>query len=103
LLLLDIEAEKLKRKNSIKELEVFWKYLEPILNNEKLEIHLFDVARLQYMVKATYFPSDWSDNEQMVSLLVSMSEWSIHSHSFHSCSVTTGNNDFCWALSSFRQ
>ncbi|XP_021012793.1 sperm-associated antigen 17 [Mus caroli] len=64
----DIEAEKLKRKNSIKELEVFWKYLEPILNNEKLEIHLFDVARLEYMVKATYFPSDWSDNEQMLAL-----------------------------------
>ncbi|XP_004420659.1 PREDICTED: sperm-associated antigen 17 [Ceratotherium simum simum] len=64
----DIEAEKLKQENAIKELEIFWKYLEPILNNEKPETNLFDVARLEYMVKADDFPSDWSDNEMMLVL-----------------------------------
>ncbi|XP_012498879.1 PREDICTED: sperm-associated antigen 17 [Propithecus coquereli] len=63
-----IEAEKLKKENAIKELEIFWKYLEPILNNEKPETNLFDVARLEYMVKAADFPSDWSDNEIMLEL-----------------------------------
>lgn len=67
MLLLDIAAENLKRENDIKELEVFWKYLEPILNNEKPETNLLDVARLHYMVKTKHFPSDWSDYEQMVS------------------------------------
>ncbi|XP_029422246.1 sperm-associated antigen 17 [Nannospalax galili] len=63
-----IEAENLKRENTIKELEVFWKYLEPILNNDKPETNLFDVARLQYTVKAEDFPSDWSDDEMMLEL-----------------------------------
>uniref|UniRef100_A0A8C8ZXV7 Sperm associated antigen 17 n=1 Tax=Prolemur simus TaxID=1328070 RepID=A0A8C8ZXV7_PROSS len=63
-----IEAEKLKKENAIKELEIFWKYLEPILNNEKPETNLFDVARLEYTVKAADFPSDWSDNEIMLEL-----------------------------------
>ncbi|XP_008578639.1 PREDICTED: sperm-associated antigen 17 [Galeopterus variegatus] len=64
----DIEAEKLKKESSIKELEIFWKYLESILNNEKPETNLFDVARLEYMVKEADFPSDWSDNELMLEL-----------------------------------
>uniref|UniRef100_A0A8C7BE38 Sperm associated antigen 17 n=1 Tax=Neovison vison TaxID=452646 RepID=A0A8C7BE38_NEOVI len=64
----DIEAEKLKKEKAIKELEIFWKYLETILNNEKPETNLFDVARLEYMVKADYFPSDWADNEMMLEL-----------------------------------
>ncbi|ELK05960.1 Sperm-associated antigen 17 [Pteropus alecto] len=64
----DIEAEKLKKENTIKELAIFWKYLEPILNNEKPETNLFDVARLEYMVKANSFPSDWSDSEMMLKL-----------------------------------
>ncbi|XP_054384844.1 sperm-associated antigen 17 isoform X3 [Pongo abelii] len=61
----DLEAEKLKKENAIKELKTFWKYLEPVLNNEKPETNLFDVARLEYMVKAADFPSDWSDGEMM--------------------------------------
>lgn len=77
-LLLDIEAEKLKKENTIKELAIFWKYLEPILNNEKPETNLFDVARLEYMVKANSFPSDWSDSEMMVSTRSNESEWSEH-------------------------
>ncbi|XP_072824013.1 sperm-associated antigen 17 isoform X3 [Vicugna pacos] len=64
----DIEAEKLKKEHAIKELEIFWKYLEPILNNERPETNLFDVARLEYMVKADDFPSDWSDGKMLLEL-----------------------------------
>ncbi|XP_060057789.1 sperm-associated antigen 17 isoform X2 [Erinaceus europaeus] len=64
----DIEAEKLKKENATKKLEIFWKYLEPILNNEKPETNLFDVARLEYTVKENVFPSDWSDSEMMLQL-----------------------------------
>ncbi|XP_016780307.3 sperm-associated antigen 17 isoform X3 [Pan troglodytes] len=64
----DLEAEKLKKENAIKELKTFWKYLEPVLNNEKPETNLFDVARLEHMVKAADFPSDWSDGEMMLKL-----------------------------------
>ncbi|XP_072625698.1 sperm-associated antigen 17 isoform X2 [Canis lupus baileyi] len=64
----DIEAEKLKKENAIRELQIFWKYLEPILNNEKPETNLFDVAQLEYMVKADNFPSDWADSEMMLEL-----------------------------------
>nr|XP_019586156.1 PREDICTED: sperm-associated antigen 17 isoform X4 [Rhinolophus sinicus] len=67
-LYIDIEAEKLKKENAIKELDVFWKYLEPILNNEKPATNLFDVARLEYVVKARNFPSDWSDSELLLEL-----------------------------------
>lgn len=78
LLWLDIKAEKLKKENAIKELDIFWKYLEPILNNEKPETNLFDVARLEYVVKADDFPSDWADSEMMVSTRISESEWFGH-------------------------
>ncbi|XP_049735924.1 sperm-associated antigen 17 isoform X2 [Elephas maximus indicus] len=64
----DIQAEKLKKENTVKELEIFWKYLDPILNNEKPETNLFDVARLEYTVKARDFPSDWADSEMMMEL-----------------------------------
>ncbi|XP_003933579.2 sperm-associated antigen 17 isoform X1 [Saimiri boliviensis] len=64
----DLEEEELKRENTVKELQTFWKYLEPVLNNEKPETNLFDVARLEYMVKAADFPSDWSDSEKMLKL-----------------------------------
>ncbi|XP_013371939.1 PREDICTED: sperm-associated antigen 17 isoform X3 [Chinchilla lanigera] len=64
----DKEAENLKKENAIKELEIFWKYLDPILNNEKPETNLFDVARLEYMVKAADFPPDWSDSEILLQL-----------------------------------
>lgn len=72
-LLIDIEAENLKKLNAKKELEMFWKYLEPILNNEKPETNLFDVAQLHYAVKEEYFPSDWSNSEMMVSTHIN--EW----------------------------
>ncbi|XP_021121416.1 sperm-associated antigen 17 isoform X5 [Heterocephalus glaber] len=64
----DKEAENLKKENAIKELEFFWKYLDPILNNEKPETNLFDVARLEYTVKAADFPHDWSDGQMLLKL-----------------------------------
>lgn len=73
--LIDIEADKLKKEDGIKELEIFWKYLEPILNNDKPETNLFDVARLEYMVKADDFPSDWSDSKMLVSTCINEREW----------------------------
>uniref|UniRef100_A0A669QRP4 Sperm associated antigen 17 n=1 Tax=Phasianus colchicus TaxID=9054 RepID=A0A669QRP4_PHACC len=59
----DLEAEKKKKNESIKDLETFWKYLEPVLNSEKHGSRLFDVARLHHLVKENAFPSDWSDRE----------------------------------------
>ncbi|KAF6075994.1 sperm associated antigen 17 [Phyllostomus discolor] len=64
----DIEAEKLKKENAMKELAIFWKYLEPILNNEKPETNLFDVARLEHVVRAAAFPSNWSDGKMLLEL-----------------------------------
>ncbi|XP_045139651.1 sperm-associated antigen 17 [Echinops telfairi] len=64
----DVEAEKQKKEKAVKELESFWKYLDPILNNDKPETNLFDVARLEYMVNEGHFPSDWADNEMMMEL-----------------------------------
>ncbi|XP_010629488.1 sperm-associated antigen 17 isoform X2 [Fukomys damarensis] len=64
----DKEAENLKIENAIKELEFFWKYLDPILNNEKPETNLFDVARLEYVVRAADLPHDWSDGEMLLKL-----------------------------------
>ncbi|KAM6217136.1 sperm-associated antigen 17 [Rhynchocyon petersi] len=64
----EIEAEKLKKEKAIKELDIFWKYLDPVLNIEKPETNLFDVAQLEYMVKEADFPSDWADTEMMMEL-----------------------------------
>ncbi|OXB76247.1 UNVERIFIED_CONTAM: hypothetical protein H355_014655 [Colinus virginianus] len=62
----DLEAKKIKKDESIKDLETFWKYLEPILNSGKHGSRLFDVARLHHLVKENVFPSDWSDREILV-------------------------------------
>ncbi|XP_053512061.1 sperm-associated antigen 17 [Artibeus jamaicensis] len=70
----DIEAEKLKKENAMKELAIFWKYLEPILNNEKPETNLFDVARLEHVVKEDAFPSNWSDSKMLLELGTSIFE-----------------------------
>uniref|UniRef100_G1NN56 Sperm associated antigen 17 n=1 Tax=Meleagris gallopavo TaxID=9103 RepID=G1NN56_MELGA len=59
----DVEAQEKKKNESIKDLETFWKYLEPVLNSEKYGSRLFDVARLHHLVKENAFPSDWSDRE----------------------------------------
>lgn len=65
--ILDVEAEKKRKNESIKDQETFWKYLEPVLNSEKHGSRLFDVARLHHLVKENAFPSDWSDREILVS------------------------------------
>ncbi|KAM6144590.1 sperm-associated antigen 17 [Phoenicopterus ruber ruber] len=61
-----VEAEKIKKDEAIKDLETFWKYLEPILNSGKHGSSLFDVARLHHLVKESSFPPDWSDREMLL-------------------------------------
>ncbi|XP_056675243.1 sperm-associated antigen 17 isoform X2 [Monodelphis domestica] len=64
----EVDSEKRKRDKSVKDLEIFWKFLEPILNNGKPETNLFDIARLEHIVKEELFPEDWSDEEKMLAL-----------------------------------
>ncbi|KAM9301129.1 sperm-associated antigen 17 [Morus bassanus] len=61
-----VEAEKRKKDEAIKDLETFWKYLEPLLNSGKHGSSLFDVARLHHLVKESAFPPDWSDREMLL-------------------------------------
>ncbi|XP_028940322.1 sperm-associated antigen 17-like, partial [Antrostomus carolinensis] len=60
------EAEKRKKDEAIKNLETFWKYLEPVLNSGKHGSSLFDVARLHHLVKESAFPADWSDRKMLL-------------------------------------
>ncbi|KAK4832625.1 hypothetical protein QYF61_024606 [Mycteria americana] len=60
------EAEKRKKGEAIKDLETFWKYLEPVLNSGKHGSSLFDVARLHHLVKESAFPPNWSDKEMLL-------------------------------------
>uniref|UniRef100_A0A803W6Q4 Sperm associated antigen 17 n=1 Tax=Ficedula albicollis TaxID=59894 RepID=A0A803W6Q4_FICAL len=62
----DVEAEKRKEDEANKDLETFWKFLEPVLNSRKHGSSLFDVARLHYVVKESDFPPDWSDSEMLL-------------------------------------
>ncbi|XP_044531471.1 sperm-associated antigen 17 [Gracilinanus agilis] len=64
----EVDSEKRKREKSVKDLETFWKFLEPILNNGKPETNLFDIARLEHVVKEELFPEDWTDEEKMLAL-----------------------------------
>ncbi|KAM9388217.1 sperm-associated antigen 17 [Phaethornis superciliosus] len=59
-------AGKGKEDEAIKNLETFWKYLEPVLNSGKCGSDLFDVASLHHLVKESSFPADWSDKEMML-------------------------------------
>ncbi|XP_009328452.1 PREDICTED: sperm-associated antigen 17 [Pygoscelis adeliae] len=61
-----VEAEKRKKDEAIKDLETFWKYLEPVLNSGKHGSSLFDVATLHHLVKESAFPPDWSDREMLL-------------------------------------
>lgn len=67
LYILDIEAEKKKEDEAKKDLETFWKFLDPVLNSGKHGSSLFDVARFHYLVKESDFPPVWSDSEMLVS------------------------------------
>lgn len=75
LYILDIEAEKRKEDEANKELETFWKFLEPVLSSGKHGSSLFEVARLHYLVKESDFPSGWSDSEKLVSTFCFYSTW----------------------------
>ncbi|XP_051634585.1 sperm-associated antigen 17 isoform X7 [Manacus candei] len=61
-----VETEKIKEDGANKDLETFWKYLEPVLNSGKHGSSLYDVARLHHLVKESDFPTDWSDSEMLV-------------------------------------
>ncbi|XP_066563697.1 sperm-associated antigen 17 [Amia ocellicauda] len=59
------DIQTLKKK---KDLEMFWKYLEPVLNNAKSGSKLYDVARLHYMVKEAILPQDKSNKDVTLEL-----------------------------------
>ncbi|XP_069722802.1 sperm-associated antigen 17 [Phaenicophaeus curvirostris] len=61
-----VEVEKIKKDETIKDLETFWKYLNPVLNSGKPGSSLFDVAILHHIVKESAFPPDWSDGEMLL-------------------------------------
>ncbi|XP_019404213.1 PREDICTED: sperm-associated antigen 17 isoform X7 [Crocodylus porosus] len=61
-----IEAEKKKKDKATKDLETFWKYLEPVLNSGKNGSNLFNIARLHHLVKENTFPLVWTDSEMML-------------------------------------
>ncbi|XP_075620557.1 sperm-associated antigen 17 [Balearica regulorum gibbericeps] len=61
-----VEAEKRRKDETIKNLEIFWKYLEPVLNSRRHGSSLFDVARLHHIVKESAFPPDWSDRDMLL-------------------------------------
>ncbi|KAM3844958.1 sperm-associated antigen 17 [Vipera latastei] len=57
------EAENKKKQKADKDLETFWKYVEPILNNGKPGSNIFQIARLYHKVQEVSFPADWSNND----------------------------------------
>ncbi|XP_068026773.1 LOW QUALITY PROTEIN: sperm-associated antigen 17-like, partial [Melanerpes formicivorus] len=60
------EAEKIKKDGAVKELETFWKYLEPVLSSGKHGSSLSNVARLHHLVNESVFPPDWSDRKMLL-------------------------------------
>ncbi|XP_026569018.1 sperm-associated antigen 17 [Pseudonaja textilis] len=58
-----IESESKKKQKADKDLETFWKYVEPILNNGKPGSNIFQIARLYHKVQESSFPVDWSNND----------------------------------------
>uniref|UniRef100_A0A8D0GJV2 Sperm associated antigen 17 n=1 Tax=Sphenodon punctatus TaxID=8508 RepID=A0A8D0GJV2_SPHPU len=63
-----LEAGTKKKEKAVKDLETFWKYLEPILNSGKSGSSLFQIARLHHLVKEDIFPADWASDEMMLDL-----------------------------------
>ncbi|XP_062984993.1 sperm-associated antigen 17 [Elgaria multicarinata webbii] len=61
-----VEAENKKKEKAVKDLENFWKYLEPILNSGKPGSKLFQIARLLHLVHESTFPADWSNSDMML-------------------------------------
>ncbi|XP_040195424.1 sperm-associated antigen 17 [Rana temporaria] len=61
-----LEAETKRRMSVTKSLEVFWKYLEPILESGKSGSPLSQIARLQHLVKENVQPTDWTNTEEQM-------------------------------------
>ncbi|XP_070598085.1 sperm-associated antigen 17 isoform X4 [Erythrolamprus reginae] len=57
------ESEIKKKQKTDKDLETFWKYVEPILSNGKPGSNIFQIARLYHKVQESSFPMDWSNND----------------------------------------
>ncbi|XP_018425052.1 PREDICTED: sperm-associated antigen 17 [Nanorana parkeri] len=61
-----VEAETRRKMAVTKSLEVFWKYLEPVLESRKNRSPLCQIAQLQHLVKENVHPTDWSHAEQQL-------------------------------------
>ncbi|KAJ6658283.1 hypothetical protein lerEdw1_020555 [Lerista edwardsae] len=61
-----LEAEKKKKEKNVKDLEIFWKYLEPVLNSGKPGSNLFQIARLRHLVQKATFPADWTNGDMVL-------------------------------------
>ncbi|XP_053561104.1 sperm-associated antigen 17 [Bombina bombina] len=61
-----VEAELQRKQKVRKSLDMFWKYLEPILNSGRPGPALSQVARLQHLVKDNIHPASWSDGEMLL-------------------------------------
>nr|XP_033797404.1 sperm-associated antigen 17 isoform X2 [Geotrypetes seraphini] len=59
------ETEKQRKQKVTKDLEIFWKYLDPILNSGKPESKLFDIARLHHVLKEENIPKTWHNSTVM--------------------------------------
>lgn len=59
-------AEKAKRDLQEKEIAMFWKLLPTVLQRAAPGSTLQDIARLEYQVKDTIHPADWTDADNLV-------------------------------------
>ncbi|XP_033866498.3 sperm-associated antigen 17 [Acipenser ruthenus] len=69
-----LEAQKLNKEKETKSLKMFWKYLEPVLKNNKFDSQLSDTARLHYVVKESILPQEWNNNAMMLCFGTTMFE-----------------------------
>ncbi|MGH0141760.1 UNVERIFIED_CONTAM: hypothetical protein FKN15_065255, partial [Acipenser sinensis] len=60
------EVQKLNKEKEAKSLKMFWKYLVPVLKNNKFDSQLPDTAHLHYVVKKSVLPQEWNSNAMMV-------------------------------------
>ncbi|XP_030060893.1 sperm-associated antigen 17 [Microcaecilia unicolor] len=65
LAILPEEAEKQRKQKVTRDLEIFWKYLDPVLNSGKPESKLFDTAKLHHVVKEDIIPKEWHSSTAM--------------------------------------
>lgn len=65
--ILVLDVGKKKKEKNVKDLEIFWKYLDAILNSGKPGSNLFQIARLHHLVQKAIFPADWTNDDMLVS------------------------------------